>query len=66
MVPKVECRRCQTIVEAPEGRLPDGWWYTKLEHELPEPRGKPTCQDCIGNAEAGGLYLVDRRELYQD
>ena len=65
MVSKLTCRRCHKIAEAPEGRLPDGWWYTKLDMELSQSRGKPTCQDCLGTAGPDRFHIVNRRELYK-
>jgi hypothetical protein len=66
LVPEVECRRCHKIGEARESRLPEGWWYTKLEVELAQHRGKPTCQDCLGTGGLDGFLIVNRRELYRD
>src|ERR1700730_16873675 len=34
LVSKLTCRRCHKIAEASDGRLPDRWWYTKLDTEL--------------------------------
>lgn len=65
----IECRDCHKVGKAIQDQagdwnLPEGWHYTKrLDSELDQPRGKPTCPDCI----VPDIYLLDaRRKLYDD
>ena len=62
---KLECTRCNKIIEASGDVLPRGWWYARyLKGDLSEARGKLFCPACSGDP---GLILIgDRWELYKD
>jgi hypothetical protein len=60
---RIKCRQCGVEIDATEGKLPDGWWYTATDAELALPKGgKPTCPQCL----YPNFYTLERRELYED
>lgn len=59
---KIKCRQCGIEIDATEGELPEGWWYTKTADEMALNRGKPTCPQCL----CPNFNTLQRRELYDD
>ena len=56
---KLKCRDCDREVDAVDGKLPDGWHYTKTTEEMPG-NGKPTCPQHFVKYR----IILQRRELY--